>query len=402
MRLKLKENPVCSDCIHVVITYDIMNDYGKRQFDVQDEFEGTELELRDYIRDIKVKGAYNIEVISEPGVYYESKKLKESSFNEREKIANNIASWAFGSPNPIDIDDNLDYLITRFFKNTNETFKDMIYSSESVDELEYALSQASLSDLKKAERGLCIDDYSIGIERDYIDSMYGESFSISKRTNLTEQDVEIEVKHEGVLEVPEGKNVDDLPISHFEKLAKRKGLGKITKALNNLQVWNKKKNPSLSKWAGDMIDKLNKRMKKNESFIRESGRYDYYDTPDNEYEMFMRNDLPTEEDDWWASISSELRAVVHEMEETGWEGVGFTTSGVDYCISKQDKNRPELSYEMCVNIYDMDNSVSLSKYVDIYDWNKEKVISRIPNSSGVSEFRTDEDVRRFSRWFKSL
>ena len=41
---------------------------------------------------------------------------------------------------------------------------------------------------------------------------------------ISEQDVEIEVKHEGILEVPEGKNVDDLPISHFEKIKKKKGL----------------------------------------------------------------------------------------------------------------------------------------------------------------------------------
>lgn len=83
-----------------------------------------------------------------------------------------------------------------------------------------------------------------------------------------EQDVEIEVKHEGILEVPEGKNVDDLPISHFEKLTKKKGLGKITKALNNLQVWNKNDDPKLSKWAGDMIDKLNKKFDKKESLLR--------------------------------------------------------------------------------------------------------------------------------------
>ena len=75
----------------------------------------------------------------------------------------------------------------------------------------------------------------------------------------------IEVKNKGVLEVPEGKNVDDLPLSHFVKLANKKGLSKITKALNNLQVWNKNDDPKLSKWAGDMIDKLNKKLKKDES-----------------------------------------------------------------------------------------------------------------------------------------
>ena len=73
---------------------------------------------------------------------------------------------------------------------------------------------------------------------------------------LKEQDVNIEVKHEGILEVPEGKNVDDLPMSHFEKLVQKNGLSKITRALNNIQVWNTNRNPKLSKWAHNMINKL--------------------------------------------------------------------------------------------------------------------------------------------------
>lgn len=76
---------------------------------------------------------------------------------------------------------------------------------------------------------------------------------------------DIEIKNKGILEVPEGKNVNDLPLSHFVNLANKKGLSKITKALNNLQVWNKNDDPKLSKWAGDMIDKLNKKLKKDES-----------------------------------------------------------------------------------------------------------------------------------------
>ena len=83
--------------------------------------------------------------------------------------------------------------------------------------------------------------------------------------------VEIEVENPGVLEVPEGKNVEDLPIKHFVALANKKGLSTITKALNNLQVWNKNKNKPLSKWARDMIDKVTKRVEnqKKESLIRE-------------------------------------------------------------------------------------------------------------------------------------
>ena len=99
---------------------------------------------------------------------------------------------------------------------------------------------------------------------DYVDSRKGKTESFGRR-KLREQDVEIEVKNKGILEVPEDKNVDDLPMSHFEKLVKKHGLSKITKALNNLQVWNKNDDKKLSKWAGNMIDKLTKKYGKNES-----------------------------------------------------------------------------------------------------------------------------------------
>ena len=111
---------------------------------------------------------------------------------------------------------------------------------------------------------------------------------------INEQNVEIEVKNPGVLEVPEGKNVEDLPIKHFVAIADRKGLGAVTKALNNLQVWNKKKNPSLSKWAGDMIDKVTKRVenqRKNESLnkINEATLQDWQDTIMKEVYNVLRN-----------------------------------------------------------------------------------------------------------------
>lgn len=154
------ENPVstCVDNLTAIITYDIIDDYGRKRYDQEMEFTGSQSELRHRLKELRLMGAYNIEVDTEP-CFYESK-------------------------------------------------------------------------------------------------------------NMNENNVEIEVKHEGILEVPEGKNVDDLPISHFEKLAKKKGLGKITKALNNLQVWNKNDDPKLSKWAGDMIDKLNKKFDKKESLLR--------------------------------------------------------------------------------------------------------------------------------------
>ena len=69
-------------------------------------------------------------------------------------------------------------------------------------------------------------------------------------------DSEIPVKNEGILEVPEDKNVDDLPVSHFKKLIDKKGREAIIRALTNLEVWNKNDNKSLSAWAKKMKKSL--------------------------------------------------------------------------------------------------------------------------------------------------
>jgi len=74
--------------------------------------------------------------------------------------------------------------------------------------------------------------------------------------NLLEQKVKIPVEEPGKLEVPEGKNVEDMPESHFQSLIKKKGWGEISKALINLKVWNKDKNKKLSGWADNMQEKL--------------------------------------------------------------------------------------------------------------------------------------------------
>ena len=100
---------------------------------------------------------------------------------------------------------------------------------------------------------------------------YSKNESVRNRKLFREQQANIEVENPGVLEVPEGKNVEDLPIKHFVAIADKRGLSTVTRALNNLQVWNKNKNKPLSKWAGDMIDKVTKRFEnqqKNESINR--------------------------------------------------------------------------------------------------------------------------------------
>lgn len=63
---------------------------------------------------------------------------------------------------------------------------------------------------------------------------------------------QIEVENPGILEVPEGKSVYDLSVSHFKKLIDKSGRDKIIRALTNLEVWNKNKNKKLSNWAISM------------------------------------------------------------------------------------------------------------------------------------------------------
>ena len=77
-----------------------------------------------------------------------------------------------------------------------------------------------------------------------------------KKRFISEAQVKIPVEHPGVLEVPEGKNVEDLPYSHFAALVKKKGFGEISKALTNLHTWNTKQNPTLANWADKMQEKL--------------------------------------------------------------------------------------------------------------------------------------------------
>jgi len=73
---------------------------------------------------------------------------------------------------------------------------------------------------------------------------------------MKKKKVNIPVKNEGILAVPEGKSVDSMPMSHFESLVNSKGWASVSRALTNLHTWNKNDNPGLSKWADNMQDKL--------------------------------------------------------------------------------------------------------------------------------------------------
>lgn len=85
---------------------------------------------------------------------------------------------------------------------------------------------------------------------------------------IKEQDEVIEVENKGILEVPEGKKVDELPLSHFKRLVDKKGYAEIIRALNNLAVWNKNDDKQLSEWAKRTMTKLRAIYRKDECIKR--------------------------------------------------------------------------------------------------------------------------------------
>lgn len=110
---------------------------------------------------------------------------------------------------------------------------------------------------------------------------------------INEEDVNIPTSNIGILEVPANTLVDELPQSHFAKLVGKKGYAPIIRALTNLEVWNKNKNPKLSKWASDMADKLRKQFRPEDEsiegqvlrLIKESTDYVYEITGQTEQEV---------------------------------------------------------------------------------------------------------------------
>lgn len=116
---------------------------------------------------------------------------------------------------------------------------------------------------------LILDPWTVDVEKLYPDrnqfataGLYKQDERHKKKARtevLEEESVDIDVENEGILEVPKGRNVNELPLSHFEKLVDKKGYAPIIRALNNLQVWNRKTNRSLSNWAGRVMKKLKDR-----------------------------------------------------------------------------------------------------------------------------------------------
>ena len=71
----------------------------------------------------------------------------------------------------------------------------------------------------------------------------------------------IKAKNPGITDLPDGAwkewSVGKL-VSHFKTQAKEDGKQAISRAVNNIARWNKKKDPSLSKKAKSVMEKLSK------------------------------------------------------------------------------------------------------------------------------------------------
>lgn len=248
----------------------------------------------------------------------------------------------------------------------NQTIAEILWDIEnSGDELKIDKAYSYIDKWCDNLEEVCPDGYydftnaSWGISEEniieYLTNILNESVNIT-RHNINEKETpNIEVKNKGILEVPEGKNVDDLPLSHFVNLANKKGSSKITKALNNLQVWNKNDDTKLSKWAGNMIDKLNKKLKKDESLTKIKIKEDFIDdlVPDKVYPLSVLND-------WWYDVIKQAKKIgikdseIDSKDENtllftfpAWDGLGY--------------DRYERLYNWCVtHIY------NLPEYIEAY------------------------------------
>jgi rubrerythrin len=78
----------------------------------------------------------------------------------------------------------------------------------------------------------------------------------SREHNGMSEAANIKAKNPGILEVPDDRNVMELPVSHFKELIDKRGREAIIRAITNLQVWHEKDNPKISSWAKKMKQSL--------------------------------------------------------------------------------------------------------------------------------------------------
>jgi len=138
-------------------------------------------------------------------------------------------------------------------------------SFEIVDEyFERLLEKGEIGSFSENINEMCGKSNNPSSKKKGKKKMNREDISRVLNNVLIEQPVKIEVEHPGVLEVPEGKGVDDLSYDHFLNLAKKKGYTKVIRALNNLHVWNRERNPKLANWADKMQNRISKAKEESE------------------------------------------------------------------------------------------------------------------------------------------
>lgn len=184
----------------------------------------------------------------------------------------------------------------------------------------------------------------------------------------------IEVKNPGILEVPRGKNIEDLPQSHFDRLVNKIGYDRVIRALTNLEVWNKNKNKSLSKWASGMADKLKKKFRsEGEDFISKKFGQD-----EDEILLYIQSSI---EDDLDNMGIEESEFKIEDMRLYGSIPSGKSTdsSDLDVILLYSGDYKEDDAFNMLHNDYRISdingkdipidiNPISTKNYVDIDDY----------------------------------
>ena len=175
----------------------------------------------------------------------------------------------------------------KLVENLNEEFKSGEYVKDIMKS--YMLNKDDLLDI--------LDMVGYMLQDNGYDSLGIREIQEYIEDNVINEAAEIEVENPGLLEVPKGKKVDELPLSHFEKLVDKKGYEAVIKGLNNLAVWNKNDDKKLSNWAKDTMEKLKEKFRKDESLETDNADFivNVYEV-DDDSENFDKLEGGIEED----------------------------------------------------------------------------------------------------------
>jgi hypothetical protein len=146
----------------------------------------------------------------------------------------------------------------------------------------------------------------------------------NKQSIVESNQLDEKVQTPGLLEIPPGQKVTDLPEDHFKMLVNKKGKQAILKGLLNLYSWNIKKNPELSGWAKKMRDMV--------QALKESNEIDEAKIPQIEIDKWIKANVKVKPKTKYDYLDLDRKLLQHfkmefKEDEDDDDGYDFKFSG---------------------------------------------------------------------------